>query len=62
MECADVRVVQGGDGAGLTLKPLLEIGIGGDMLGQHLDSDGAVQARVGGLVVAIMWLWSLGCL
>ena len=47
---ADVRVVQGGDGAGLTLESLLEIRITGDMLGQHLDGDGAVEAGVGGLV------------
>ena len=49
-EHADVRVVQGGDGAGLTLESLLEIRITGDMLGQHLDGDGAVEAGVGGLV------------
>ena len=43
-------VVQGGDRAGFALEPLLQVGIGRDMLGQHLDGDGAVQAGVGGLV------------
>ena len=33
-EGADVRVVQGGDGAGLALEPLFQIGIGGDVLGE----------------------------
>ena len=50
VERADVRVVQRGDGAGLALEPLLQVRIGRDMLGQHLDGDGAVQAGVGGLV------------
>ena len=45
-----MRVVQGGDGSGLALEPLLQIWISRDMLGQHLDSDGAVQAAVGGFV------------
>ena len=45
-----MRVVQRGDGAGLTLEPLLQVRIVGDMLGQHLDGDGAVQAGVRGLV------------
>ena len=31
-------------------KLLLPIGINRDMLGQHLDGDGAIQARVGGFV------------
>ena len=50
VEMADVRVVQRGDRAGLELKSLLQVRIGGDMLGQHLDSDSAVQASVGGFV------------
>ena len=45
-----VQVVQGSNGAGLALKPVLQIGISRDVLGQHLDGDGAVQAGVGGLV------------
>ena len=44
MEGADVRVVQGGDGAGFALEPLLQVRVGGDMLGQHLDGDDAIQA------------------
>ena len=43
-------MVQRGDGAGLTLEPLLEIRIRRDMLWQHLDGDRAVEAGVGGLV------------
>ena len=50
MEGADVRVVQGGDGSCLSFKPLLQVRIRRDMLGQHLDGDGAIQPRVGGLV------------
>ncbi len=38
------------DRAGLALEPLLQIRIRGDMLGQHLDGDGAVEAGVGGFV------------
>ena len=41
---------QGGDGPGLALEPPLQVGVQGDMFGQHLDSDGAVQAGVAGLV------------
>ena len=46
----DVRVVRGGDGLGLALKPLLQGGIGRKLLGQHLDGNGAVKAGVAGLV------------
>ena len=28
----------------LTLEPLLQIGVGGDMLGQHLDGDGSIES------------------
>ena len=45
-----MRVIQGGDRAGLALEPLLQIGIGGDVLGEHLDGDGAVQPGVASLV------------
>ena len=34
VERANVRVVQAGDGLRLALKPLLEIGVRGDMLGE----------------------------
>ena len=46
MERADVRVVQAGDGLRLTLEPLLEIGVGGDVLGEDLDGDGSIEPRV----------------
>ena len=45
-----MRVVQRRNGLGFALEPLLQIGIGGDVLGQHLDGDGAVEPRVGGFV------------
>ena len=50
MEGADVRVVQRRDGFGFSLESLLEIRISRNVLGQHLDGDGAVQAGVAGLV------------
>ena len=46
----DPTVVQAGDGLRLALEPLLQVGVRGDMLRQHLDGDGAVEAGVGGLV------------
>ena len=45
-----MRVVQGGNRASLALEPLLQIRVTGDMLGQHLDGDGAVEARVSSFV------------
>ena len=45
-----MRVVQAGDGLRLALEPLLEVGVGGDVLGEDLDGDGAVQAGVAGFV------------
>ena len=50
VERTDVRVVQGGDRARFALEPLLQIGIGRNMLGQHFDGDGAVQTGVTGPV------------
>ncbi len=50
VEGANVRVVQAGDGLRLALEPLLQIRVCGDMFGQHLDGDGAVQAGVAGFV------------
>ena len=47
---ANVRVVQAGDGLRLALEPLLEIRVRGDMLGEDLDGDRAVQASVAGLI------------
>ena len=34
MQSANVRVVQAGDGLGLALEPLLEVGVSGDVLGK----------------------------
>ena len=45
-EGANVRVVQAGDGLGLALEPLLEIGVRGDVPGEDFDGDGAVQTGV----------------
>ncbi len=45
-----MRVVQAGDGLRLALEPLLEIRVRGDVLGEHLDGDGAVQPGVTGFV------------
>ena len=50
MERADVRMVQAGDRLRLTLEALSEIRIVGDMRREHLDGDGALEPRVGGLV------------
>ena len=36
---ADARMVQCGNSAGLALEPLLQIGIGGEMLGKNFDGD-----------------------
>ena len=47
---ADMWVVQAGDGSRLACEPPLQIGVRGDMLGQHLDRDSAVEAGVTGLV------------
>ena len=45
-----MRVVQRGNGAGLPLEPLLQRGVSGNMLRQHFDGDGALQAGVAGFV------------
>ena len=45
-----MRVVQGGDRPGLALEPLLQVGVRGNVLGQHVDRDSAVEACVAGLV------------
>ena len=49
MEGADVRVVQAGDGLGFPVEPLLQIWVRGNVLGEHLDRHGAVQAGIAGL-------------
>ena len=43
---ADVRMIQRGNGAGFALKTLLEFGIVGEMSGENLDGDSAIEARV----------------
>ena len=43
-------MVQAGDGLGLPLEPLLQIGVSGHMFGQHLDGDGTVEAGVSSFV------------
>ena len=45
-----MRVVQAGDGLRLALEPLLQVGVRGDMLGQHFDGNGAVEASIAGFV------------
>ena len=45
-----MRMVQAGDRLRLALEPPLQIGVRGDMLGEDLDGDGAVQAGVAGFV------------
>ena len=47
---ADVRMTEGGERLGLALEPLLQVRVGGDVLGKDFDGDRAVQARVGRLV------------
>ena len=50
VEHADVRMVQRSNGAGLALKSLAQILALGDVFGQDLDGDGAVEASVARLV------------
>jgi hypothetical protein len=47
---ADVGMAQRGNRLGLAFEPRLQIGVVGDVLGQDLDGDGAVEARIAGLV------------
>ena len=46
VERANVRVVQAGDGLRLALEPLFQIRVRGDVLGEDLDGDGAIEAGV----------------
>ena len=46
IEMADVGMIQAGDGPRLALEALLQIRVGGEVLGQHLDGHGALQPRV----------------
>jgi hypothetical protein len=47
---ADVRVGQRRDGAGLALEALTQARVPGDLGGEHLHGDGAVEAPVAGPV------------
>ena len=46
VEMADVRMIQRGNGAGFALETLLKFGIVGEMSGENLDGNGAIEARV----------------
>lgn len=50
VDVTDVRVIQGGEGLGLALEPLLQFGIGRDVLRQNFDRDSAVEAGIVGLI------------
>ena len=50
MQRADVRVVQAGDGLRLALEPLLQIRVGGECLGQHLERHVPVERGIAGAV------------
>jgi hypothetical protein len=43
-------MTEGGERFGLALEPVLQFGISGDVLGQNLDGDRAIQARIGRLI------------
>ena len=46
VERADVRVVEGGDRPGLALEAGTRLGVGGQVVRQHLDGDLAIEPRV----------------
>ncbi len=50
VDAADVRMVQRGNGSCLLFESGAKIGIAGDVTGQDLDGDGAIEARVAGFV------------
>ena len=47
---ADVRVGEGGDGAGLALEARAALGVVAQFSRENLDRDRAIEARVAGLV------------
>ena len=47
---ADVGVIQLRDGARFAFEPLAKLRSGGDLRGQRLDGDDAIEPRVAGLV------------
>ena len=46
----NMRVAECRQRLGLTLEPLSQVGIAGDMRGQDLDGDGAIETRILGFV------------
>ena len=50
VERADVRMIELRDRARFAVEPLAELRVGGEALGQDLDRDGAIEARVARLV------------
>jgi hypothetical protein len=50
VELADIGMIQGGEGAGFAFEALLQFGRGGEVRGEDLDGDGAVQAGVAGAI------------
>ena len=49
-ERADVRMGESRDGARFTVEAFAELRVGGQRLGEHLDRDGAIEARVSAFV------------
>ena len=50
MQRADVGMVQARDGPSLAIEALPGVRTAGEMLGQDLDGDGAIEPRVAGAV------------
>ena len=47
---ADMGMAQAGDGLGLTVEPFAQLRITGEVLGQNLDGDVAIEARILGAI------------
>ncbi len=50
VEVTDVRMVEGGDGAGFAFEAGGEFGVGREVCGKNLDGDDAIEASVAGAV------------
>ena len=50
VECANVWVVQAGDGPGLAFEPGTAVGVAADLSRKYFDGDRAIEAGVAGLV------------
>src|SRR5262249_51751211 len=50
VEHADVGMIEAGDGFGFALKALFANGISGELRGENLDGDAAVQPRIFGAI------------